>query len=169
MPATLPGSTWLRSAPRRHASSLAQPSTRRLPRGCTARAAATRSTFSNSPAPAGSAQLAARGEAVVADVEVPAAVAVALAEETGLLSDGARLVLQGAAVAGDPFEPDLAAAAAAVPEVVALEAVDELLRFDLVRRTEVPRRFRFRHPLVRRAVYESTPAGLATRCARPMR
>ncbi|MEF2162591.1 hypothetical protein, partial [Pseudomonas aeruginosa] len=25
--------------------------------------------------------------------------------------------------------------------------------------TEVPRRFRFRHPLVRRAVYDSTPAG----------
>ena len=70
---------------------------------------------------------------------------------------------------GDPFEPDLAAAAAAVPEVVALEAADELLRFDLVRRTEVPRRFRFRHPLVRRAVYESTPAawrlGAHARCA----
>jgi hypothetical protein len=28
-----------------------------------------------------------------------------------------------------------------------------------VRGTEVPRRFRFRHPLIRRAVYESTPAG----------
>ena len=58
---------------------------------------------------AGSTQLASRGEAVVADIDVPAAVAVALAEETALLSDGARLVLQGAAVAGDPFEPDLAA------------------------------------------------------------
>src|SRR6185369_15250109 len=32
-------------------------------------------------------------------------------------------------------------------------------RNDLVRPTEVPRRFRFRHPLVRRAVYESAPAG----------
>ena len=55
-----------------------------------------------------------RGEAGSADVDVPAAVVVALAEETGLLSDGARLVLQGAAVAGDPFEPDLAAPRAAV-------------------------------------------------------
>ena len=108
---------------------------------------------------AGATRVAASGEAAVGDVEVPAAVAVALAEETSLLSDGARLVLQSAAVAGDPFDPDLAAAAGGVSEVVALNEVDELLRLDLVRRTEVPRRFRFRHPLVRRAVYESTPAG----------
>jgi DNA-binding CsgD family transcriptional regulator/tetratricopeptide (TPR) repeat protein len=40
-----------------------------------------------------------------------------------------------------------------------MDALDELLRLDLVRQTEVPRRFRFRHPLVRRAVYESTPSG----------
>ena len=37
--------------------------------------------------------------------------------------------------------------------------MDELLKLDLVRETEVPRRFRFRHPLVRRAVYQSTPGG----------
>jgi predicted ATPase len=92
-------------------------------------------------------------------VDVPAAVRTALAEEIALLSDGARLVLQGAAVAGDPFEPELAAAAAATPEASVLEVLDELLRLDLVRRTDVPRRFRFRHPLVRRAVYESRPGG----------
>ena len=50
------------------------------------------------------------------DVDVPPSVAAALAEELGLLSEGARLVLEGAAVAGDPFEPELAAAAAATPE-----------------------------------------------------
>ena len=108
---------------------------------------------------AGSARVAASGEAAVGDVDVPAAVAVALAEETSLLSDGARLVLQSAAVAGDPFDPDLAAAAAGSPRSWRSTQVDELMRLDLVRRTEVPRRFRFRHPLVRRAVYESTPAG----------
>jgi DNA-binding NarL/FixJ family response regulator len=92
-------------------------------------------------------------------LDVPAAVAGALAEEFALLTSEARLVLQGAAVAGDPFEPELAAAAAAVPEASTLEALDALLRLDLIRRTDVPRRFRFRHPLVRRAVDESTPAG----------
>ena len=93
------------------------------------------------------------------DLEVPPAVAAALAEELGLLSDGARGVLEGAAVAGDPFQPELAAAAAATSEASALEGLDELLKLDLVRETEVPRRFRFRHPLIRRAVYESTPGG----------
>jgi ATP/maltotriose-dependent transcriptional regulator MalT len=93
------------------------------------------------------------------DLEVPAAVAGALAEEFSHLSDEARLVLQGAAVAGDPFEPELAADAAGIPEVSALEALDDLLGLDLIRQTEVPRRFRFRHPLVRRAVAGSTPAG----------
>jgi DNA-binding CsgD family transcriptional regulator len=92
-------------------------------------------------------------------LQVPPGVAAALAEEIALLSDGARLVLEGAAVAGDPFEPELAAAAAATAEAAALEALDELLRLDLVRPTDVPRRFRFRHPLVRRAVYESTLGG----------
>jgi ATP/maltotriose-dependent transcriptional regulator MalT len=93
------------------------------------------------------------------ELDVPPAVAAALAEELALLSDAARLVLQGGAVAGDPFEPELAAAAAAMPEATALEALDGLLKLDLVRETEVPRRFRFRHPLIRRAVYESTPGG----------
>jgi ATP/maltotriose-dependent transcriptional regulator MalT len=93
------------------------------------------------------------------DIDVPPSVAAALAEEFALLSDGARLVLEGAAVAGDPFQPELAAAAAARSEVSVIEALDELLQLGLIRETEVPRRFRFRHPLVRRAVYESTLGG----------
>jgi DNA-binding CsgD family transcriptional regulator/tetratricopeptide (TPR) repeat protein len=98
-------------------------------------------------------------ELSLGDVEVPPMVAAALTEELALLSDPARRVLEGAAVAGDPFEPELAAAAAAVAEVSAVEALDELVALDLVRHTDVPRRFRFRHPLVRRAVYEATPSG----------
>ena len=68
-------------------------------------------------------------------------------------------MLRGAAVAGDPFEPDLAAAAAGADDATAMAAFDELLDLGLVRPTDVPRRFRFRHPLVRRAVYESAPGG----------
>jgi len=92
-------------------------------------------------------------------LDVPAAVVAALAEELTLLSDAGRLVLEGAAVTGDPFEPELAAAAAATTEAAGMDAVDELLRLDLIRATDVPRRFRFRHPLVRRAVYEATAGG----------
>jgi ATP/maltotriose-dependent transcriptional regulator MalT len=90
---------------------------------------------------------------------VPAAVVASLGEELSLLSDSARLLLEGAAVAGDPFEPELAAAAAARSESSAIDDLDELLRLDLIRSTEVPRRFRFRHPLIRRAVYETSTAG----------
>ena len=97
--------------------------------------------------------------AVQRGAEVPSDVVAALTEELGLLSPGARTVLQGAAVAGDPFEPELAAAAAALPEADAIDALDELLLLDLIRATDVPRRFRFRHPLVRRAVYEAAPGG----------
>ena len=96
---------------------------------------------------------------MMADLDVPPTVASALADELAVLTDSAHLVLQGAAVLGDTFEPELAAAAAGVVEPVALTAVDELIGVGVIGRTEVPRRFRFRHPLVRRAVYDSTPAG----------
>jgi ATP/maltotriose-dependent transcriptional regulator MalT len=92
-------------------------------------------------------------------LDVPQAVAASLSEELALLSDVGRVVLEGAAVAGDPFEPELAAAAADTPEAAAMQAVDELLELDLIRATDVPRRFRFRHPIVRRAVYEAAPGG----------
>jgi ATP/maltotriose-dependent transcriptional regulator MalT len=95
----------------------------------------------------------------LAGVRVPPMVAAALTEELAVLSERARLVLEGASVAGDPFEPDLAASAAGVSEASVIQSLDELLRCDLVRATDVPRRFRFRHPIVRRAVYEATPGG----------
>ena len=98
-------------------------------------------------------------EPSLAGVDVPPPVAAALAEELALLSMKARRVLEGAAVAGDPFDPELAAAAAGTDDAAAIDALDELLWLDVVRQTDVPRRFRFRHPLVRRAVYESMPGG----------
>jgi DNA-binding NarL/FixJ family response regulator len=93
------------------------------------------------------------------DLEVPPLVAAALAEELDLLPDESRLLLRGAAVAGDPFDLELATAAAAVEPISAFDAIDELLRLDVIRETDVPRRFRFRHPLVRRAVYVTAPGG----------
>ncbi|HEY6694171.1 MAG TPA: AAA family ATPase [Solirubrobacteraceae bacterium] len=90
---------------------------------------------------------------------VPPAVALALAAEVAALAPEARLVLEGAAVVGDPFEPALAAEAAGVSEADALRALDELLLRTLVRPTGAARRFAFRHPVVRHAVYEGVPGG----------
>ena len=90
---------------------------------------------------------------------VPRAVMGALAGEIAALEPLARQLVQGAAVAGDPFEPSLAAAAADLPESDALVALDALVAADVVRAGEQPRRFRFRHPLVRHAVYEATGSG----------
>src|SRR5215472_2834207 len=109
--------------------------------------------------PARASQFTSAPEISLTGLDVPAAVAAALAEELTLLSEVGRLVLEGAAVAGDPFEPELAAAAAATSEAAAMHGVDELLRRDLIRTTDVPRRFRFRHPLVRRAVYQAAAGG----------
>jgi DNA-binding CsgD family transcriptional regulator len=90
---------------------------------------------------------------------VPRAVMTALADEIAGLDAQEQLIGRAGAVAGDPFDPEIAAAAAGVDEPAALAALDRLLAVDLVRPTEHPRRFRFRHPLVRRAVYESGGGG----------
>jgi tetratricopeptide (TPR) repeat protein len=90
-------------------------------------------------------------------VELPPAVASALASELADLSVEARTFLEAAAVVGDPFELDFAVATAQVSEPDALTALDILLAAGFLHRTEVPRRLRFRHPILRRAVYDATP------------
>ncbi|MFN8114416.1 MAG: AAA family ATPase [Solirubrobacterales bacterium] len=91
--------------------------------------------------------------------ELPFAVAAAIAGELRELDEKSAGLLRGGAVAGEDFDPDLAALAAGVDAGAALGALDQLLARDLVRPTEVPRRFRFRHPIVRHAVYESAQPG----------
>lgn len=100
-----------------------------------------------------------RGAGKALEGDVPLAVAYALAAEVGALSVCAQAVVQAAAVAGEPFEPDLVARIAALAERDGLIALDELLARDLIRETPVARQFRFRHPLVRHAVYGSISAG----------
>jgi len=85
---------------------------------------------------------------------VPSAVAAALGQEIGGLSEPTRYLAWGAAVAGEPFDLDLAAASAGLGDDAALTAIDELLGSRVAVGTDIPRRYRFRHPLVRRAVYD---------------
>lgn len=89
--------------------------------------------------------------------DVPRAVRESIAGEVASLPARAQAVLRGASVVGDPFTPALAAAAADVEHAEALEALDQMVSLDLVRSTESPLDLRFRHPIVRAALYESTP------------
>jgi len=99
----------------------------------------------------------ARGSGAAGDPDepVPGTVAAAIAQELDRLSPAARAFAAGAAVAGDPFELDVATAAAALTEADAIAALDELVAADLVRAAG-GRSFGFRHPLVHRAVADST-------------
>ena len=92
-------------------------------------------------------------------VDLPPAVAAAVAEELQALTPQARLLLDTAAVVGEPFEADVALQVAELSTEEGLAALDELLAADLLRSTEVPRRFAFRHPLLRRLVYDASGGG----------
>ncbi len=88
--------------------------------------------------------------------QLPATLLAAIELEIGRLSPASRAMLEGAAVAGDPFDPELAAAATDIDQDV-LVAIDALARADVIRPTSDGRLFAFRHPLVRRAVYDGAP------------
>ena len=88
-----------------------------------------------------------------ADQDVPATVLSTIADELSGLSPSARVALQAGAVVGDPFEADLAAEVAKLDEESMLECIDDLLEAELIVPGQSPRDFRFRHPIVRHAVY----------------
>jgi predicted ATPase len=102
---------------------------------------------------------AARRGARITAAGVPKAVSAVLADEIAGLGESGRAALQAAAVLGDPFEPELAAEVAAVPPGDGLAAIDALLAADLIRPTGSSLRLRFRHPIVRGAVYDSAGPG----------
>lgn len=88
---------------------------------------------------------------------LPATLVAAVAQEAARLPEQAGLLIRAAAVVGDPFDLDLAAAAAELPTAAARPALDELVAADLVRALEFGPGFRFRHPVIRRAVYDGAP------------
>ena len=87
---------------------------------------------------------------------VPSSIRVVIEqEELAGLPERTRLVLRAASVVGDPFDPTIAAAVAEVDDGDALDALDQAAARELVQPTRDARALRFRHPIVRRAVYES--------------
>ena len=100
-----------------------------------------------------------RGNVGAVEAAVPEVVALALAAELADLAPQTRRVLEAASVVGDPFDPGLAAEVAELPEAEALAGLDDLLARTLVRPASAARRFAFRHPVVRHAVYQGTSGG----------
>lgn len=79
--------------------------------------------------------------------------------ELGALPPASRALVDGAAVAGEPFDPELASLVADISPDSALVPLDRLIAAGLIRPTGEGPTFAFRHPLVRRAVYEAVPPG----------
>ncbi len=86
---------------------------------------------------------------------LPPCVLAAINGELASLPPGARALLDGAAVAGDPFDPELAATGAELEDVAG--PLDQLAAAGVVQATGNGRSFAFRHSLVRRAVYDGAP------------
>lgn len=90
---------------------------------------------------------------------LPASLVSAVRREVADLPPASRSLLEGAAVAGDPFDPELAAVAADLAPAEALPLLDRLAAAGLVAPAGGPRRFAFRHPLVRRVIVDAAAAG----------
>ena len=91
--------------------------------------------------------------------ELPAAVRASVEQEIAALPAGVKKLLWAGAVLGEPFDFDLAAEIAELAVAAALPALDELVGLELITGTSSARRYGFRHPVVRAAVYESAGEG----------
>ncbi len=90
---------------------------------------------------------------------LPAQVRRMLQREVDALPVAWRDVALLAAVTGEVVRPEIVAAVAHLPEHTVLAALDEMAVRDLVRDTEVPGVWRFRHPVLRQVFYDSVPSG----------
>ncbi|QFU92380.1 AAA family ATPase [Amycolatopsis sp. YIM 10] len=90
---------------------------------------------------------------------LPQTVFSAVSTELRALAPGTRIAAWAASLSEMPFEPGLAAEIAELPLGEFLTALDELAAADLVRPVGGTGRFRFRHPIVRRAVHQTAGPG----------
>ena len=91
--------------------------------------------------------------------DVPAAIVSAIEHEIAARSVDAQALAEAAAIVGDPFGLEVAGQVAELTPAEAALALDELAAAGLVRAADGARRYLFRHPIVRRAVYESVGVG----------
>jgi ATP/maltotriose-dependent transcriptional regulator MalT len=95
---------------------------------------------------------------------VPSAVASMIEARLEGLAEGPRSLALAAAVAGDPFEVDVVAAALDRVEDEVLDDLDVLVVAAMIMTGDTPRRLQFRHPIVRSAIYRVTPPSALLRC-----
>ncbi|MEU7768829.1 AAA family ATPase, partial [Nocardia sp. NPDC049190] len=93
------------------------------------------------------------------DTGVSVALRITITQELAGLDSETVRVLEAGAVAGDPFDVDLVTAIAESDKDRVLKCLDDLVVVDLVRPTATPGQFRFRHPIVRRVVYDEAMPG----------
>lgn len=91
--------------------------------------------------------------------DLPPTLRATVARELSVLTPERLGVLEAAAVAGDPFDSELVSAIVDADEELVLGCLDELVVTDLLRATSTPGQFRFRHPIVRRVVYDQAMPG----------
>lgn len=91
--------------------------------------------------------------------QVPGLVRAVLEQEIQRMSPPAQRLLHAAAVAGEPFDVDLAVGIGRLVDSETASAIDELVATQLVQPTGLSGRLSFRHPIIRRAVYEQIGYG----------
>lgn len=91
-------------------------------------------------------------------IDIPSRLRNAIALDLDRLTQPTLVLAQTAAILGDPFEMDLVGDIAEMDPRRIAEYIDELAVADLIHPTEVAGMFRFRHPIVRRVIYDSAPS-----------